>query len=174
MSPKDPNGHDVAHEMLRTIRQIVRRISEHSKYLAQEVGMTLPQLMCLKAIGELEEEGQDITVAKVSQQLQLSPATVSRIVDRLVRAHLVSRERARDDRRRVQLSLTAAGTERFGTLPTPMQERFVRRLMDLDEAERRGLLESLRRITALMDADELDAAPLLAPGDDLPPGPETN
>ncbi len=46
---------EIAHEVLRTIRQIVRKISEHSKSLYREVGLTVPQLMCLKAIGELDE-----------------------------------------------------------------------------------------------------------------------
>lgn len=120
--------------------------------------------MCLKAIGELEEDHDEITVAMVGKRVQLSAATVSRIIDRLVRADLVARERTAKDRRKVCLSLTDAGAERFGTLPVPLQERFVERLMQLDESERIELLTALRRITTLMDATNLEAAPLLAPG----------
>jgi len=160
---------DIAHEVLRSIRQIVRRIAEHSKYLSREVGLTVPQLMCLKAIGELEiRQGEDeITVAMVGRRVQLSAATVSRIVDRLVRSGLVTRERRARDRRKVCLSLTASGLERFQTLPTPLQEKFVKRLKQLKPDERFALLESLRQITDMMGATELDAAPLLAPGDDV-------
>ena len=46
---------EIAHEVLRSIRQIVRRISEYSRQLSREVGLTVPQLMCLKAIGDLED-----------------------------------------------------------------------------------------------------------------------
>ena len=51
----------------------------------------------------------------------LSPATVSKMVDRLVAAGLVRREPSPDDRRRTFLSLTAKGqaameTARGGTL----------------------------------------------------------
>ena len=169
MNPKDDGI--LAHEILRSLRRIVRRISEHSKLLSREAGLTVPQLVCLKAIGELEEtyaeEKEEITVARVSSEVHLSPATVSRIVDRLVRADLVARVRAASDRRRVCLSLTPAGLDRFQTLPIPLQERFVRRLAQLPESERRVLMEALAKITEMMDATDLDAAPLLTAGDDI-------
>jgi len=161
------NEDEIAHEVLRAIRRIVRRISEHSKHLSREVGLTLPQLMCLKAIGELEERGEEITVAQVGKQVQLSPATTSRILDRLVRSELITRTRQEKDRRKVCLALTAAGVERYQTLPTPLQERFIERLLDLEPQERLDLLDALRRISELMEATELDAAPLLVPGSDV-------
>ena len=159
---------DAAHEVLRSIRKIVRRVSEHSKYLSREVGLTVPQLVCLKAVGELEEAREkEITVLMVSKQVMLAPATVSRIIDRLCRGELVLRERRAKDRRKVCLSLSPAGLDRFHTLPTPLHERFVERWMALDESERSLLLVSLRRITELMDATEIDAAPILTPGSDV-------
>ncbi|MFT5354928.1 MAG: DNA-binding MarR family transcriptional regulator [Polyangiales bacterium] len=154
-----------AHEVLISIRQIVRRVSEHSKYLSREVGLTVPQLLCLKAIGEMEDEHEEITVAMVGQRVHLSPATVSRIIDRVVRADLVARERRSKDRRRVCLSLTPAGLERFQTLPTPLQEKFVKRFAELAEEDQLELLSALSRITTLMDATDLDAAPMFAPGE---------
>jgi DNA-binding MarR family transcriptional regulator len=159
----------IAHEVLRVIRQIVRRISAHSKQLSSEIGLTVPQLMCLKAVGEMEEQGvAEITVAAVGHRVQLSPATVSRIVDRLVRVSLISRTRDEQDRRKVCLALTTSGVDRFHSLPTPLQEQFVERLRKLDEAERLVLLDSLRRLAELMDAGSIDAAPILHPGDLLP------
>jgi DNA-binding MarR family transcriptional regulator len=158
---------EIAHEVLRTIRQIVRKVSEHSKAMYQEVGLTVPQLMCLKAIGDLGEHSDEVTVVMVAKQLDLSPATVSRIVDRLTRVNLVNRERRAKDRRKVCLSLTAAGLERFQTLPIPLQEIFVRRLSNLPAKERTALLASLRRISELMEATEIDAAPLLTPEVDI-------
>ncbi len=156
---------DIADEMLRSIRQIVRRISEHSRSLSRTVGLTVPQLVCIKALAELEEqEPGDITVATLSHRVELAPATVSRIVDRLVRAGLLTRARREDDRRKVCLALTPAGTERVQTLPKPLQEQFIQRLMELPSEERVALLSALRRITELMDATNLDAAPILAPG----------
>lgn len=159
-----------AHEVLRVIRQIVRRISAYSKQLSGEIGLTVPQLMCLKAVGEMEEQGlPDVTVAAVGHRVQLSPATVSRIVDRLVRGDLVSRTRAEQDRRKVCLALTTSGLDRFHSLPTPLQEQFVERLRKLENSERQILLDSLKVLAELMDADSIDAAPILHHGDLLPP-----
>lgn len=161
-----PSDSEIAHDVLRTIRQIMRRVAEHSRYLSTEVGLTLPQLMCLKAVGELEqEEGAEITVAKVAERVQFSPATVSRIVDRLVAVHLLERTRAEKDRRKVRLSLSLQGKERFVTLPVPLQEAFVERLRELPHAERLNLLQALRRLSSLMGADKLDVAPLLHEGE---------
>lgn len=158
---------NTADEVLTSIRQIVRRISEYSKHLSRDIGLTVPQLMCLKVIGELEEREPEITVAMVGKNVQLSPATVSRIIDRLVRSDLVKRERRSRDRRRVCLTLTPAGLERFQTLPTPLQEKFVRRLGELPEDERQAIVGSLRHIVSMMDAQEIDAAPILTPGIDV-------
>lgn len=165
MQPTD----EIAGEILRTIRQVVRRISIHSKLLLRDVGLTVPQMVCLRAIAELEGSAGGVTVANVSHRVQLSPATVSRVVDRLVHAGLVTRERSIVDRRKVSMALTAAGLERVQTLPVPLQETFLRRLGELGQTERVELLDALRRIADLMSAGELDAAPLLAPGEDVKP-----
>lgn len=155
---------ETAHAVLRAIRRIVRRISQHSKHLAQVSGMTVPQLLCLKAIGELAETAPEVTAAMVGQRVHLSPATVTRILDRLEAVELIRRERRSKDRRKICLTLTRTGRERFASLPTPLQDSFVQRLMELGERERRTLLRALDRITVLMEADRLDAAPLLTPG----------
>lgn len=154
-----------ADQVLREIRRIVRRISQHSKHLARESGLTVPRLLCLKAIGDLED--QDVTITVVGHHVQLSAATVSRIIDSLEKAGLVQRERTAKDRRKVRLTLTPAGYERYLTLPAPLQEEFVTRFMAIREEERRTLLNALQRVNDLMDSSDLDASPLLAPGTEL-------
>ena len=158
---------DSAYEVLRAIRRIVRRIAGHSKVLAREFGLTVPQVVCLKAIGELEAVEPEVTAAMVAQHVQLSAATVTRILDRLQGLGLVDRDRRSRDRRKVCLSLTAAGRERFRSMPIPLQDEFVARFMDLEESDRRALLEALNRITQLMEAEHLDAAPLLVPENEV-------
>jgi len=154
---------DVAQEILRSIRQLVRRIAIHSKSLLRDVGLTVPQMVCLRAIVALDGGG-GVTVVDVSERVQLSPATVSRIVDRLAASGLVIRERSTTDRRKVGITLTPAGVDRVSTLPTPLQETFLRGLEALPREERQRLLDSLRHIVSLMSAGELDAAPILTPG----------
>lgn len=151
---------ELAHEVLTAIRQIVRRVSEHSKQLSREVGLTVPQLICLKAIGEAGDD-DPLTLARLASRVQLSSATVSRIIDRLVRAGLVSRERGTSDRRRVWIRLTELGEERFEALPKPLQEEFLQRLGALPDEERKDLVVALQRIADLMGAAALEVSPIL-------------
>jgi DNA-binding MarR family transcriptional regulator len=157
---------DQAEDVLRAIRRIVRRIAEHSRTLQSDAGLTVPQLLCLSAVGELEEgdDAAEITVMMVSERIQLTPPTVSRIVDRLVRAGLITRERSAVDRRKVCLSLTSAGLERFQTRPRALQEMFVSRFEALGAKRRHEILTALQEVSSMMEASQLDAAPVLVPG----------
>ena len=152
---------DLAHEVLSSLRQVFRRIAEHSKHLSRVAGLTVPQVVCLRTIGKLHEQGDEINVVQVARLVQLSSATVSRIIDRLERGGLVVRERRSADRRRVCLSLTATGAERYRTLPIPLQEDFLERFRALSDVERQDIFAALRRISELMDATEIDASPIL-------------
>lgn len=137
---------------------MVRQIALHSKKLQREVGLSVPQMMCLRAIASTPG---GVTVAAVSAHVHLSPPTVSRIFDRLLAAGLVTRERSTDDRRKVALALTEAGRARLRAEPPALQDAFLRRLDAIPAAERTQLRDALRRVTELMSADELDAAPVL-------------
>ena len=162
-----PSDDPIAQDILRSIRQLVRGISIHSKLLQRDVGLTVPQVVCLRAIATLQARGIGVTIVEVSDMVQLSSPTVSRIVDRLIAAGLVARERSAEDRRKVSISLTEAGRVRSETLPTPLQEKFLTRLFELSLEQRKKLLASLRTLVDLMNAGELDAAPLLAPGEQV-------
>ncbi len=126
-------------------------------------------MLCLKAVSEFAE-GTEVTVAMVAKAVQLSAPTVSRILDRLEKCDYIIRERSSKDRRRVCVSLTEGGWQRLENLPTPLHEEFLRRLETLDPIECLGLLRALERIVTLMDAEGIDAAPVLTPELDVGPG----
>lgn len=126
-------------------------------------------MLCLKAIAGFPPE-TEVTVAMVASAVQLSAATVSRILDRLEKNRLILRERRSADRRKVCLSLTTDGYRKLDDLPTPLHEQFLNRLETLDPTERLNLQHSLERIVELMDAERLDAAPVLTP--ELEVGPD--
>jgi DNA-binding MarR family transcriptional regulator len=150
-----------AAEIVRALRRIIRRVSLHSKRLSKEAGLTLPQIVCLRALGDAGRTG--LTVADISSRIQLSSPTVSGILDRLERAGLIARERQAADRRKVSVYLTDSGRNRISSLPPPLQEKFLERLAGLSADERRRLHESLQMIVELMEASELDASPILVP-----------
>lgn len=127
-------------QILRAIRRIIRRTSEHSRSVGRQSGISVPQMLCMKAVADFPE-ATEVTVALVAESVQLSAPTVSRILDRLEKNGYIIRERASNDRRKVCVSLTDEGWARIDKLPTPLHEQFLKRLETLDPVERLGLLK---------------------------------
>jgi len=101
----------------------------------------------------------------IADDVLLSKATVTTIVDRLEAAGLVTRERSVADRRVIEVKLTEDGGRRLDAAPELLQEGFIRRLNTLDDWERKLLVSSVQRIASMLDASDLDAAPILEVGD---------
>ena len=158
---------ELGYRALRSIRRIVRRVSSHSRTMAKESGLTVPQLLCLRAIRDADAE--EVTVAAISDAVHLSRSTVSVVVEKLVQADLVNRDRSTRDRRRVHLTLTSLGHERLADTPRPLQDRFLARLAALGPPEQERLLAALEQVVSMMDAADLDAAPILMPGEGATP-----
>ena len=150
---------DVTERALRALRRILRGTTDFSRQLARNSGLTVPQVLCLQAIAG--GEGGEVTVVSVAQAVGLAPATVSRILDRLEQAGLVTRHRRSRDRRKVCLELTAAARAQIAELPVLPQQRFAERLSALSEAKQRSLLRSLETVVDMLEAGGLDASPVL-------------
>lgn len=147
-------------ELLISLRKVIRAIDLYSKKLSKEAGLTSPQLLILRAI----ENEDGVLAKKVADQVNLSTATVTSILDRLESRQLISRERSTVDRRKVLLHLTKQGYEAVNQSPKPLQEHFIKRFEKLDEWEQSMMIANMQRIAAMMDAENLDAAPVLEVG----------
>ena len=154
---------DLTEEVLIFLRRIIRANDLHSRRLGRETGLTTPQLVVMRAI----EATNEPTVSEISRGVSLSQATVTNILNRLESQGLVHRQRSELDKRRVHLRVTAAGRKLLATAPLPLQEGFIARFNQLAEWEQHLIVSSLARIAAMMDAEDLDAAPLLAPGEEV-------
>lgn len=154
-----PDSQELADDILRSIRRIIRSVALQSKRLSKATGLTLPQIAVLRAIESSPEH--ELSVAGISRGVQLSSPTVSGILDRLERAGLVERRRGSEDRRKVWLKLTDEGRRKLADTPAPLQDRFVSQLMQLPDGRQRELLGALAQIVELMEADKIDASPFL-------------
>ena len=94
-----------------------------------------------------------------------SQATVTALVDKLERQGLVTREKSLIDGRQKNIVITPAGRQTIETAPDPLQQRYVRKFCALQDWEQAMLVASLERVAALLDAEDMDAAPVLASGD---------
>ena len=93
--------------------------------------------------------------------MSLSQATVTSILDRLEKRDLVYRERSKEDKRKVHAYLTDQASEILKEAPIPLQEHFTRQFIDLQEWEQTMIISSLQRIAQMMDAQHIDASPVL-------------
>lgn len=147
-------------ELLVSLRQVIRAIDIHSRKLNKQSGLTGPQLMVMQNIAML-----DAPLAKdIAKEIALSAATVTTIIDRLESRELVIRTRSKTDKRKVHLSLSEAGITLLSSSPKPLQDHFIKRYQNLEEWEQSQLLSAVERIASMMDAEKLDAAPVLLVG----------
>jgi DNA-binding MarR family transcriptional regulator len=128
---KEQREHLLNHieEVLIALRRVIRATDLHSKYLAKTTGLTAPQILLLQT---LRDKGQ-VTIGELAQEMSLSQATVTTILDRLEKRGLVYRQRSQTDKRKVHAYLTETATETLKSAPIPLQDRFTREFSKLDE-----------------------------------------
>lgn len=144
-------------ELLIALRKVIRAIGLHSKHLNKTSGLTSPQLLIMLEI----DKAAGVNSSQVAKNVNLSAATVTNIIDRLENKSLVSRVRNTQDKRKVGLFLTKNGQALLLNAPQPLQENFIENFANLAQWEQSQLLSSMERLAEMMDANEIDAAPLL-------------
>lgn len=155
--------------VLVALRRVIRATDLHSKHLSKTVGLTSPQILLLQAI---RNKGQ-VTIGELAIEVSLSQATVTSILDRLEKRALVYRERSTEDKRKVHAFLTREGEHVLDRAPMPLQEQFARQFADLPDWEQTMILSALQRIAQMMDAEHIDASPVLEVGTLNPQGTES-
>jgi DNA-binding MarR family transcriptional regulator len=159
-SPSSSQNLRFDYRILQSLRKIIRAVDIHSRKLADGHDITAPQLVCLLAVVEKETS----TTKELAQRVHLSPCTVVGILDRLEKKGLVKRLRDTVDRRVVNVMATAAGRTLANNAPSPLQEGLADALKRLSEMEQATIALSLERIVDLMEARDIDAAPILETG----------
>jgi DNA-binding MarR family transcriptional regulator len=148
-------------ELFIALRRITRAIDLHSKKLQRETGLTTSQLLVLEAVVKLDTS----TPSNIAKEVQLSQATVTNLVDRLERHELVLRRKSTADKRAVEVHLTEKGRQMVELAPEPLQTGFLREYRKLERWEQHQLIASVQKIAVLMDAEDIDASPILTTGE---------
>jgi len=147
-------------EVLIALRRVIRATDLHSRYLAKTTGLTTPQILLLQTI---HDRGQ-VTIGELAQEMSLSQATVTSILDRIEKRALVYRVRSTSDKRKVHAYLTEQGLEVLKVAPPPLQAHFTEQFSELNDWEQSMIIASLQRVAQMMDAQNLDASPVLDVG----------
>jgi len=150
----------VCDQVLVSLRKIMQSIDMHSHTLIKRFGLTGPQLIVLREIATRGES----TAGEIARAVSLGQATITGILDRLEKRNLITRWRDDADRRRIHLGITPTGERLLSDTPPLMQEAFVEAFDGIEDWEKSMILSSLQRLVTLMNARQIDAAPILATG----------
>lgn len=145
---------------LITLRQILRATEISGRALAQKAGITSSQLIILQLVNNAP--GQ--TPGTIAKKAGITQATVTSIMNKLEYRELIIRHRDTADKRRIFVSITEKGVESLSRAPDLLQERFVSRFSSLADWEQTYLISALERVASMLDAENLDAAPILDVG----------
>ncbi|TNF04460.1 MAG: MarR family transcriptional regulator, partial [Gammaproteobacteria bacterium] len=102
-------------QVLIALRRVIRATDLYSKHLAKTSGLTAPQILLLQAI---RDRGQ-VTIGELAEEISLSQATVTTIIDRLEKRGLVYRQRSTEDKRKVHAFLTEKAHQVLQDAPMP-------------------------------------------------------
>lgn len=151
---------DRIESVLVALRRVIRATDLHSRNLIKTTGLTAPQLLLLQTIRARGE----VSISELAHGVSLSQATVTNIIDRLVSRGYIFREKSSQDKRKVHIYLTDKGNMAVKDAPVPLQDSFVRQFRDLHDWEQTMIISALQRVAQMMDAQHIDASPVLDVG----------
>ncbi len=146
---------------LVALRRILRATELNSKRLANQTGLTTSQFIILQMV----LRGGKVSPSTLARSARLTQATVTSLVDKLERSGFVTRRRDTEDRRRIWIEPTPEGRRAVADSPDLLHDRFRARFCELNDWEQAMIITALERVSALLDADAIDASPVLDIGD---------
>ena len=140
-------------EVMRVMWALAHALEKRSKWMHREIGITGPQRLVLRAVGE----SPGLSPGEAARHLSLNPGTVSRLVAALERSGLVERNGHDGDGRRQVLKLTRKGKalndQRTGTIEWAVREALAKGSPGDARAARR-FIERLNAALALPSSEE--------------------
>ena len=148
-------------DALIALRKIQRVTELASKRLARTAGLTPSQLSVLRILSEYDE----VSAGWLAEATQLKHATITSLIDKLEARGMIARRKCDEDRRRVWMTLLPAGRAALTESPDPLHETFSQRFDVLPDWQQSMLVSALQQVTSLLDAEKLEAAPVLDVGE---------
>ena len=144
MPTRTMTKNELASELAGAIFRVAKSTKRSIRTDLEAQGLTLPQGMALHT---LAAAGGRLSARELGRECDMLASTATGVVDRLELHGLVERERDRDDRRVVWISLTEKGAELQSQLPA-FQSRVGQAFTVLSVRELEQLLDAVRRVDA--------------------------
>jgi DNA-binding MarR family transcriptional regulator len=149
MDNKARRRHALVSEIVNAIRVIQGVSRRQSGEFMQKYRITGPQLGALRFVALTP----GISMRRLSEKLYLHVSTVSGIVDRLVKRGYVERDRSDEDRRLVQLNVTAAGRRVIRRTPLAGMGLLIHTIGDLPNEQLREVRKVMNLILDIMKVE---------------------
>ncbi len=111
---------DDARRLLGALRRLTGAFTEMGYRFGELHGLSRSDVAALVVVTEAAERGANIGTVELARRIGITAPSATVLVDRLIAAGLLARQRDAGDGRRVVLTLTpagrAAGRDHFGTL----------------------------------------------------------
>ncbi|MEO7745636.1 MAG: MarR family transcriptional regulator [Actinomycetota bacterium] len=155
--PPPPRATPAATDALMTTARVLVGVTAAS-VAAVEDQVTLPQLRVLVMAGDDEL----LTLTRVASILGVHPSNATRTCDRLVTAGFLDRRDNPDDRRQLQLTLTAHGRALVAQIMNHRRAAIETVLRRMQPAAQQRLAEALAEFAAAAHDADVDESPALA------------
>ena len=141
----------ITEELFKTLRKLMRAYDQHASSLRNSSGISAPELLLLKAINNLG----NASIGEVADEVSLSQATATTVVDKLEQSGLAIRQRSTVDRRKVHVALTEKGQVALEKSPPLMQRKFIEQFQKLEPYEQSSILSCMQKLAKLMQEPRL-------------------
>ncbi len=141
------SSEDITEKIVMLIHRYVRSRALHTKALARDYALSVPQLLCLQC---LQEKGR-MSMSGIAEHMMVSVSTVTGIVDRLEKKGLLERRRLSGDRRIITITLTDSGRSLPKNTPPAVHHSIIHAVRMLSESERANLYQTLESLHRLID-----------------------
>lgn len=130
-----------------TVQRLVRVFQMFERDQIKIFNFTSTQCYTLLALLELKQ----LTMQDLADKMNLNASTMTRIVDKLVKDKLISRDRHESDRRIVVVKLTETGEEAAKKLDSSLGDYYLRILENLPENQISEVLASVELLLAAFE-----------------------
>lgn len=153
-------------EILVRIRKIIRAINLESSKIHKEYGVSIPQLLCINYLST--KENFQATHKEITNYLQLNSSTTTGIINRLEKKGLAARLPKKDgDKRNTYIVLTYVGMTLLKSTPPLLHDLLAKNINNLPDDRVNDIIRSLDFLIEYIDAQNIDASPVITVEDDL-------
>jgi len=139
---------EIIKQIVELQRQINRDMRQHTLDAWMKVNLTVPQV---KSLFFIANEGVT-NFTKLAAALGVTPANVTGIIERLVEHGLVTRQENPDDRRSLELRVSAKGETTIGSLRERRVSHTTQVLSHLTAEELQAVLKGFSLLVGATDA----------------------